>query len=65
MKVVNVISGDGSKTGDEVCIGDECFYVISSTDSTVTMLSKYNLLVGYSVDEIGYIFASRTYWYSR
>ena len=32
--------------GDEVCIGDECFYVISSDDTSVTMLAKYNLAVG-------------------
>ena len=50
-KLVRVVSGDGTKVGNEVCIKNECFYVISSTDSTVTMLSKYNLLVGISVDE--------------
>ena len=44
--IVNVVSGDGTQVGNEVCIKDECFYVISSTDSTVTMLSKYNLRVG-------------------
>ena len=53
VKVVNVVSGDGTQTGDEVCIGEECFYVISSTDDTVTMLSKYNLHVGYSVSAAG------------
>ena len=45
-KLVSLVSGDGTKTGDEVCIGEECFYVISSTDDTVTMLAKYNLYVG-------------------
>ncbi len=45
-----VISGDGTQVGDEICIDTECFYVISSTDSTVTMLSKYNLHVGNRVD---------------
>ena len=48
--LVTVVDGDGTKEGDEVCIKNECFYVISSTDSTVTMLSKYNLHVGNSVD---------------
>ena len=43
---VNVVSGDGTQVGNEVCIKDECFYVISSTDTSVTMLSKYNLYVG-------------------
>jgi len=49
--VVTVKSGDGTQVGNEVCIKEECFYVISSTDTTVTMLAKYNLLVGNSVDE--------------
>ena len=47
--LVRVVSGDGTKVGNEVCIKEECFYVISSTDSTVTMLSKYNLHVGNEV----------------
>ena len=46
VQLVRVVSGDGTKTSDEVCIGEECFYVISSTDDTVTMLAKYNLYVG-------------------
>lgn len=41
-----VISGDKNTIGSEVCIEKECFYVISSTDSTVTMLAKYNLNIG-------------------
>ena len=48
-KVV-LVSGNIDEVGSEVAIGDEHFYVISSTDSTVTMLSKYNLYVGNSVD---------------
>ena len=49
-KVVNVVKGDGTKTGDEICIGEECFYVISSTEEEIKMLAKYNLHVGNSVD---------------
>ena len=49
--LVRVVSGDGTKEGNEVCIKNECFYVISSTDTTVTMLAKYNLHVGSRVDE--------------
>ena len=49
--LVRVVSGDGTKEGNEVCIKNECFYVISSTDTTVTMLAKYNLHVGNSLDE--------------
>lgn len=41
-----VVSGNGTNVGDEVCIGSECFYVISSDDDKVTMLAKYNLYVG-------------------
>ena len=37
------MSGDGTNVGDEVCIKEECFYVISSTDDSVTMLSKMNI----------------------
>ena len=46
-----VVSGDGTKTSDEVCIGEECFYVMYSDDTSVTMLAKYNLHVGNIVDE--------------
>ena len=49
-KVVSVVSGDGTQVGNEVCIKNECFYVIFSTDSTVTMLAKYNLHVGNTYD---------------
>ena len=45
-KLINVISGDGIQKSDEVCIGEECFYVIYSDETTVTMLAKYNLYVG-------------------
>ena len=47
--LVRVVSGDGTQVGNEVCIKNECFYIISSTDSAITMLSKYNLHVGNSV----------------
>ena len=44
--VAMLVSGDIDEVGSEVCIKDECFYVISSTDDTVTMLAKHNLYVG-------------------
>ena len=47
---VKVVSGDVDTVGSEICIGTECFYVISSTTDTVTMLAKYNLYVGNSID---------------
>ena len=46
IKKVNVVSGNGTQSGDEVCIENECFYVMYSDDETVTMISKYNLYVG-------------------
>ena len=54
--VVSVVSGDGTQVGNEVCIKEECFYVISSTDDTVTMLAKYNLYVGgeYNLDNVAW-----------
>ena len=50
--VVRVLSGDGTHVGNEICIKDECFYVISSDSDSVTMLAKHNLYVGniYDVD---------------
>ena len=46
IKFINVVSGDGTQTSDEVCIGEECFYVMYSDETSVTMLAKYNLYVG-------------------
>ena len=45
-KSVKVVNGSGIQTGDEICIDTECFYVISSNESNITMLAKYNLYVG-------------------
>ena len=45
-KLISIINGDGTQTGDELCIREECFYVMYSDEDTVTMLSKYNLYVG-------------------
>ena len=38
-----LVSGDADTQGSQVCIGNECFYTISSTEDTITMLAKYNL----------------------
>jgi len=43
---ITVVKGDGTQKSDEVCIGEECFYVMYSDDTSVTMLAKYNLYVG-------------------
>ena len=34
------------KIGNEICYDNECFYIISSDEESVTMLAKYNLYVG-------------------
>ena len=44
--VAKLVSGEIDEVGSEVCIGEECFYVIYSDETTVTMLAKYNLYVG-------------------
>ena len=44
--VARLVSGEIDEAGSEVCIKDECFYIISNDGSKVTMLSKYNLYVG-------------------
>ena len=42
-KLINIMNGDGTNVGDEICIGTECFYVISNDDKTITMLAKMNI----------------------
>ena len=45
-----VVNGDYDTIGSEICIQEECFYVISSDETSVTMLAKYNLNVGYIIN---------------
>ena len=45
---------DMYKIGNEICYGQECFYVISSNEETVALLAKYNLHVGYTVNSSGH-----------
>ena len=45
--VVRVVNGDLNTVGSEICIGDECFYLIKNVGSSIMMLAKYNLHVGY------------------
>ena len=45
---------DPYKIGNEKCFGSECFYVLSSTEDTVTMLAKYNLYVGAELNNTFY-----------
>ena len=48
-KVIKVVKGEYDKQGSEVCIENECFYVLSSNDTEILLLTKYNLYVGNKV----------------
>ena len=52
-ELITIKSGNGRQIGDEVCIKDECFNVISSDEDTITLFAKYNLMVGNLYDEDG------------
>ena len=45
-QAARLVNGSINTVGSEICIGEECFYIISNDGSTVKMLSKYNLYVG-------------------
>lgn len=45
-----IVSGTGNDIGDEIKCGTESFYIVSTTDDTVSMLAKYNLMVGDKID---------------
>lgn len=48
---ITIIDGvDGITVGDEIALGTEHFYVISSDSEKTTLLAKYNLLIGYDCD---------------
>ena len=40
--------------GDEICFDTECFYVMSSSDETTTLLAKYNLAVNNIITTVVY-----------
>ena len=53
------------KYGEEVCIGSECFNVLSKTDSKLTLLSKYNIepSINRQSKNAGiYSFSDTAYW---
>ena len=54
VSLLRVVSGDGTQIGNEVCIAKECFYVIGNDGTNVSMLAKYNLNVGYVVEDGSY-----------
>ena len=47
----NGVYTDPYAVGNEICYGEECFYVISSDSTSITMLAKYNLHAGNIVEE--------------
>ena len=53
--IIKVMRGTGINISDEICIKDECFYVMFSDDKNVTLISKYNLQVGNMKNENGEI----------
>ena len=48
-----VVSGDINTVGSEVCIGNECFYVVERSGENVYLFAKYNLNIGNIVQEDG------------
>ena len=46
IKIYNIVSGDLDTIGSEVCVNEECFYVISSDSEVVKLFAKYNLYAG-------------------
>ena len=60
---------DKYKIGREVCFEDQCFYIIGSDTSTVSLLSKYNINPNLNnpvqnASASGINFSSTYYWYS-
>ncbi|MDE5888583.1 MAG: hypothetical protein K2H20_01040, partial [Bacilli bacterium] len=39
---VTFVTGNGENVGDELCIGNECFYVLNYDGDNYTLFSKYN-----------------------
>ena len=66
--VAKLVSGEIKKVGSEVCIGKECFYIISNDGSTVSMLAKYNItsdevpVQSSSNPVVDFSFSDERYW---
>ena len=45
-KKLSIVNGDLNTIGSEICIGEECFYLINNDGFKATMLAKHNLYVG-------------------
>lgn len=48
-----LVTGTGTNIGDEIECGGEHFYVLSNNGTNIKMLSKYNLYIGYMIEEDG------------
>lgn len=46
VSTVRVVHGDLNTPGSEICIQDECFYLMYNLGDSVTLFAKYNLYVG-------------------
>mgnify|MGYP003306695441 CR=1 FL=1 len=51
-QVAKLMNGSLTEEGSEICIKDECFYIISNDGTTISMLTKYNLHIGNTYDDI-------------
>lgn len=47
-----IVSGNGKDIGSEIACGTEHFYIIENNNSTIRMLSKYNLNIGYTYNRV-------------
>lgn len=47
-----IVSGDGTKVGDEIKCGDENFYIIDNSSDNYKLLAKYNLDIGLDIERI-------------
>lgn len=49
-----LIKGTGKNIGDEIQCGTEYFYVVSNDGKEIKMLSKYNLYVGFEINQVAF-----------
>ena len=67
-QVAKLKKGSINEIGSEVCIEEECFYIISNNGSTITMLSKMNITLNnnpvQSTTAGKTAFSSTNYWSS-
>ena len=59
-----VVSGNGENIGDEIKCGTESFYIVKNDGDNLSLLAKYNLLVGDKIDyfDLDEIQTFDTFW---